>query len=68
MINLRRVLLGLMLCSVALFAGIETASAQANSAPPNQVLLGRSFFFEWVVVGGLVGGALFAVCRSSRRV
>jgi hypothetical protein len=28
----------------------------------------RSFFWDWVIVGVLTAAALFAVCRSSRRV
>ncbi len=38
------------------------------AAPTTQVVQTRSFLVEYAIVGGLAGLALFAVCKSSRRV
>lgn len=50
--------------------GMSLVLAQAAPAPvmPSNVKkIGRAYWVEGVVVAALMGGALYAVCRGSRR-
>lgn len=63
---------GLLLCLtvllVTLFAGSFVAAQQPTSpGPAPNVGISRSYWFEICLVVVLVGGALWAVCRSSNR-
>lgn len=72
-----RHLVGLVLLSAAaVFGGLEPAPvaaaptgllAQAQPAAPAQPVFVRSWYLEIGLVVVLFAGALFAVCKSSRR-
>jgi hypothetical protein len=67
--TLRRGLFSLTLLSMAMIMHVERVVAQqGGSMPGNVQVAGRSFYVESIIVVLLIGGALFAVCRSSRRV
>ena len=64
------------LCCGVLFSTLAMAMADSclaqptgnNQLPPsNTEVRGKSFVVEALIVVALMGGALFAVCRSSRR-
>jgi|GEM_PF-3284649 len=60
-----------LLLLMALLAPADSVLAQgANKAPvsENAKIVGRNFTVEAIIVTLLIGGAIFAVCRSSRRV
>ena len=46
----------------------EETTPTTPATPTTQVVQTRSFLVEYAIVGGLAGLALFAVCKSSRRV
>ncbi|WP_166829399.1 hypothetical protein [Thalassoroseus pseudoceratinae] len=46
----------------------NTTPPQNAPTPPTQIVQTQSFVVEYIIVGGLAGLALFAVCKSSRRV
>ena len=48
--------------------GANNAPAPSTPTPTTQVVQSQSFLVEYAIVGGLAGLALFAVCKSSRRV
>ncbi len=72
MLTVRRCLFCLTLCAASMVAHVESAVAQPSNAgqdqPNNSQPRGRSFYTEGAVVAILIGGAVFAVCRSSRRI
>lgn len=47
--------------------GVVLAQAEAAQLPSNVKKVGRLYVLESVVVGALFGGAIYAVCRTSRR-
>jgi hypothetical protein len=60
-----------LLAVALLLAGARPLSAQtaapAPTPPPTQTVISRSLTLEYVIVVAMIGAAMFAVCRSSRR-
>ena len=68
MSTFRRYLSYAILTGVCLLVRTEYSLAQTEAAPPsNSRPVTRSLMVEYAVVALLVSGAVYSVCRSSRR-
>jgi hypothetical protein len=60
-----------LLAAALLLALSSPVSAQvaapAPTTPPTQTAITRSLTLEYIIVVAMIGAAVFAVCRSSRR-
>ncbi len=60
------------LCGVVLIVGLSLHTAQGQGAPapvaPATVISSRSPWVDFGIFVALAGGAVYAVCRGSRRV
>ena len=72
--TMRRFVLSLVIVASTLSLPVEHASAQGTNSPAaapvpsNVVKQSRPYYVEGAVVVLLMAAAVFAVCRSSRRV
>lgn len=60
-------LLGLVLLAAVASPLPAQTAAPAPTPTPTQTVLTRSLTMEYVIVVVMIGAAVFAVCRSSRR-
>ena len=68
MSTIRRYLSYAILTGVCLLVHTEYSLAQTEAAAPsNSRPVTRSLMVEYAVVGLLIAGAVYSVCRSSRR-
>ena len=60
------------LCGLILIAGLNVHTAEGQGAPapvaPATVISSRSPWVDFGIFAALAGGAVYAVCRGSRRV